>query len=44
LTVKKVTGHQIGFVEKEFRIAQGKGILFRIPRIDFGFLQRPQKE
>ncbi len=44
LTVKKVSGHQIGFVEKEFRIAQGKGILFRIPRVDLGFLQRQQKE
>ena len=44
LTVKKVSGRQIGFVEKEFRIVQGKGILFRIPRVDLGFLQRQQKD
>src|SRR6266702_4340219 len=40
LTVKKVAGHQIGFVEKEFRIVQGKGILFRMPRIDLDFMRR----
>jgi len=40
LTVKKVAGHQIGFVEKEFRIVQGKGILFRMPRIDLDFVRR----
>ena len=44
LTVKKISGHQIGFVEKEFKIVQGKGMLFRIPRVDLGFLQRQQKE
>jgi len=44
LTVKKIAGHQIGFVEKEFKIVQGKGMLFRIPRVDLGFLQRQQKE
>jgi len=40
LTVKKVAGHQIGFVEKEFRIVQGKGILFKMPRIDLDFMRR----
>jgi archaeal flagellar protein FlaH len=40
LTVKKVAGHQIDFVEKEFRIVQGKGILFRTPRVTLGSIQR----
>ncbi|MBO0888410.1 hypothetical protein J2P12_04845, partial [Candidatus Bathyarchaeota archaeon] len=40
LTVKKVAGHQIGFVEKEFKVVQGRGIVFRIPRLDVGFLER----
>jgi len=40
LTVKKVAGHQIVFVEKEFSIVQGKGILFKMPRIDLDFMRR----
>jgi KaiC/GvpD/RAD55 family RecA-like ATPase len=40
LTVKKVGGHQIGLAEKEYRIVEGKGILFRTPRVDLRFLER----
>ena len=40
LTVKKVAGHQIGVAEKEYRIVEGKGILFRTPRVGLRFLQR----
>lgn len=39
LTVKKVAGHQIGLVEKEFRIVEGRGIMFRVPRVNVGFLR-----
>jgi flagellar protein FlaH len=40
LTVKKISGHQIGINEKKFSIVQGKGILFKRPRLDLGTLQR----
>src|SRR5207247_7098740 len=43
LTVKKIAGHQIGFVEKEFKIVQVEGMIFRLLRFVIGFLNRHQK-